>query len=736
MSLASTDSPEIAQLFAADSAPPYANGAAELAAHLDRLHVVLRGAVRRFRSGRDDGDGRGTGGIAVFDAEIDRFLAGPAPFDVDGPEFGDIGNQLEAGRRHCLLRSYASAVVGRVQPFAAICDSFGLTAEEADILLLCVAWELHPAYGRLFAYLHDDMARKRPSVELASDLFAHGWESRLELIRLMGSGASLLRHGLIHAIGGEGPTTELSIDPAVLDTLLGGTFERSLNPVASEIRLDRLLVGSSERATLTEFADLLRHADADAGGPVFVVLYGPQGVGRRSAAAALCSRAGLRLYEHEATVDTPAAVMSLRPWLRQVRIAGGVPLIRIAVEPGERHDVGGELARLARDCGLAGCIVIAEASAATRLRWPDFVNALILELSPPAAELRWKAWREALRDNGLTCAEEELRAVATVYPLTVGNIRRAVEAAAGRAPKGSRRSRIGRAELAEACRERTSHHLGRLAQRSATSYGWGDIVLPADELERLREIADAVRNRDRVQARWGFDRIGFGRGINALFFGPSGTGKTMAASILANDLGMEMFRIDLSRVVSKYIGETEKNLDAIFDEAQRAFALLFFDEAEALFGKRSEVKDAHDRYSNIETAYLLQRIEVFDGVAILATNLRNNMDGAFSRRLQFAVEFPLPGHEERLRIWRKAWPDAALIAPDVDLDFMARNFELAGGHIRNIALTSAYLAARDDGPVTMANLIAATRREFQKLGRMCLDDQFGKYAHLARGSDR
>jgi len=206
----------------------------------------------------------------------------------------------------------------------------------------------------------------------------------------------------------------------------------------------------------------------------------------------------------------------------------------------------------------------------------------------------------------------------------------------------------------------------------------------------------------------------------------------MAASILANELAMEIYRVDLSRVVSKYIGETEKNLDALFEEARRAHAIVFFDEAEAVFGKRSEVKDAHDRYSNIEVAYLLQRIEAFDGVAILATNLRKNMDNAFMRRLQFAVEFPAPTYDQRLKIWRGVWPSAAEVAPDVDLEFMARNFEMTGGHIRNIALMSAFLAAQEGHAISMAYVVQATHREFQKLGRLCIESEFGGYKHLLR----
>ena len=216
---------------------------------------------------------------------------------------------------------------------------------------------------------------------------------------------------------------------------------------------------------------------------------------------------------------------------------------------------------------------------------------------------------------------------------------------------------------------------------------------------------------------WGFGRRGAdGLGTSVLFTGGSGTGKTTAAQIIAGELGLDMFTVDLSRVVSKYIGETEKNLGRIFDAARDADAVLLFDEADSLFGKRSEVRDSHDRYANIEVSFLLQRIEQFDGVAILATNLRQHLDDALLRRLAFCVSFPVPDEESRRRIWEVVWPDVPR-ADGVDLDLLARRFPLSGGNIRNIALAASFLAAADGGVVRMDHLMHATRREYQKLGR-------------------
>jgi SpoVK/Ycf46/Vps4 family AAA+-type ATPase len=370
-----------------------------------------------------------------------------------------------------------------------------------------------------------------------------------------------------------------------------------------------------------------------------------------------------------------------------------------------------------------------EADEPPRLPSLETVKALKIHLDTPKAAVRSRVWQQALRQRGLSCSDELISPIAAIYPFNAGRIHACAREAE------LHQQHLDQAALAQICRGQTHHHLERLAQPLPSRPGWDDIVLPPDELRRLKEIASAVRNRDRVMEEWGFGRkVSAGPGVNAIFFGPSGTGKTMAASILAGELGLAIYRVDLSRVVSKYIGETERNLEALFDEARRSFALLFFDEAEALFGKRSEVKDAHDRYANIEVAYLLQRMEQFEGIAILATNLRTHMDTAFLRRLQFAVEFPLPTVADRLRIWRQVWPASALLGDDLDLEFMATHLELAGGHIRNVALTAAYLASEEPSSISMKHLVAATRRELQKLGRSCVPDQFGRYASLFEAS--
>jgi SpoVK/Ycf46/Vps4 family AAA+-type ATPase len=285
-------------------------------------------------------------------------------------------------------------------------------------------------------------------------------------------------------------------------------------------------------------------------------------------------------------------------------------------------------------------------------------------------------------------------------------------------------------DLFRAARFHSGHHLAELAHKIEPRYRWDDLVLPETQMEMLREMVNMVQSRPLVLDEWGLGRkLTAGMGVSALFSGPPGTGKTLAAQIMANQLGIDLYRIDLSTVVSKYVGETEKNLERIFTEASQSNAILFFDEADTIFGKRSEVKDAHDRYANIEVGYLLQRMEGYNGVSILATNLRANLDEAFTRRLQFVVDFPFPQAAERQRIWQTLLPPGVPCAADVDFRVLAQRFELSGGAIRNILVSAAYLAADNGQLVTMAHLLHGVRRELQKMGRMVGESEFSAFGN-------
>jgi SpoVK/Ycf46/Vps4 family AAA+-type ATPase len=365
--------------------------------------------------------------------------------------------------------------------------------------------------------------------------------------------------------------------------------------------------------------------------------------------------------------------------------------------------------------------------------WLPGSSAVRLELPVVSIGDRVRLWSSQL-DGQLS--PEQVTELASRYRLVNDDaiLAVAVDATSRAALRGA--AVVSADDFRAAARAIATPPLEGVARHIEPRYSWDDIVLPSDGMVQLYELCARLRHQGTVLERWGYGRKhARRRGITALFAGQPGTGKTMAAEIIAGDLGLDLYRIDLSAVVSKYIGETEKNLEKIFTAADQGEAVLLFDEADAIFGKRSEVRDARDRYANVEVAYLLQRLEAYDGLAVLTTNLRGNIDEAFIRRLDFVLEFPLPEEQERLQIWRLALPPEAPLNADVDLPFLARKFKLAGGHLRNIALTAAFLAAEDSRDITMRHLVRATRREYQKLGKLVAEADFEQYYPLLKATE-
>jgi SpoVK/Ycf46/Vps4 family AAA+-type ATPase len=462
----------------------------------------------------------------------------------------------------------------------------------------------------------------------------------------------------------------------------------------------------------------LRNASSvSAGGPV-LVLQGPIGAGRAAVAAALCAEARRPLL----AIDI-GGIGPEQQWPELVALVEREAALKQAgvlwhgLESFDDEAHRRSLPRLLRaiDDAIAPTFVSSTGPLDLALVFPRR-NALVMLLPPPDQAIRSALWRAHL---GVDIGEETL-GVAARFQLTPGQIARGAWSARALATaRGGASEVLSVRDLLEACRLVSNHQLATLARKVSSAASWDDLVLPDDCTARLRELCNQFRYRDLVFEQWGLgQRLSSGRGVTALFAGPSGTGKTMAASVVANELGLDLYKIDLSGVISKYIGETEKNLARIFAEAETSNAILFFDEADALFGKRSEVRDSHDRYANVEVSYLLQRMEEYEGIAILATNFRKNMDDAFTRRLSVTIEFPVPGEAERLRIWEGIFPAAIPGAIDLDLAALATRFELSGGNIKNIAVASAFLAAAENGALDMTHVLQATLREYQKIGRL------------------
>jgi AAA+ superfamily predicted ATPase len=623
---------------------------------------------------------------------------------------------------------------------------FDLSPFDVDVMLVALAPELELRYERLYAYLQDDVSKKRPTIDLALNLLCPSAVDKLERRAHFAPDAPLVRHGLLHLLPdpqqAQPPLLAhyLKLDGQIVCFLLGqegldarlASFCRIVQPTVS---LDAVPVSAEVKQAL---ATLVIRARATRQ-PLRLYFQGPRHAGTRQTAEALAAEVDMPLLVVN-LARAPAATIDFEQVLRVLFREAWFQDVMLFLEGADALRVGDLAMRYQRLLdALAEAWGIAILSGVEP--WVPSAQAPLGVLDVPFAipELaqRRTCWQMHLATLGVTLDDHDLDALAGRFRLTPGQIAEATAVAssqalwrvAAQAPEALSPDSpwpVSLRDLFSAGRAQSGHDLATLAHKIAPVYTWDDIVLPDDALAQLREICQRVMHQHRVLGAWGFDRkLSQGKGVNVLFAGPSGTGKTMAAEIIANALGLDLYKIDLSGVVSKYIGETEKNLDRIFRAAENANAILFFDEADALFGKRSEVRDSHDRYANLEISYLLQKMEAYDGIAILATNLRQNLDDAFVRRLAFTVHFPFPDEASRRRVWAGIWPVETPLATDVDLDALARQFKLSGGNIKNIALAAAFFAAEDGGLVTMAHLLQATRREYQKLGKVLSDTELG-----------
>ena len=361
-----------------------------------------------------------------------------------------------------------------------------------------------------------------------------------------------------------------------------------------------------------------------------------------------------------------------------------------------------------------------------------------LKIPDLTIEDRIHLWTFFLQKFNLTLQDEkeQIKQIASKFNFTVGQIKNAINIAINISKSektGLLSNKILSKDLLKACFYESNKKLDKVSVKMDKDFYLKDIILPIDRKIQLEDIINYVKNKNEVYYEWGFkEKMGLGSGLNILFTGESGTGKTMAAQIIANELEMEIYKIDLSLLVSKYIGETEKNINRIFHEAQTSNAMIFFDEADAIFGKRTEIKDAHDRYANVEVSYLLQKLEEHDEIVILASNLKHNIDDAFIRRMHFIVEFPFPNEKERLEIWKNVFPEPSsfLNKDSIDLEFLAGQFKTSGAMIRSIAISAAFLAASESSKIEMKHLIRATKRELEKKGKPILKADFGRYFDL------
>jgi hypothetical protein len=674
-------------------------------------------------------------GLYVSDQQVDALILREASFgQVD---VADLDVKAEA-----LLRVAQPALLSD-ERWVRLCRCYALTAFEQDVLLLAFAPELGNKYPLLYAYLNNDVTRKSATLELALNLFATPATAQ-EHRGAFAAQRTLFGRSLLEFVGTAPEHSSLlagfALAPQVREFLLGhAAFDTALAPFCQRERhtwndWQAWPFAAPVRERFAEFAALL-HAGK---GPGLYVIEAPAQSGTAELCGNVLAQCGLSAWRIEArALNAERDNAALMRGLCQGALLDGAGLVlhETPLPSAEGNvplrTVSAALLRQLRELretvsAQVPCFVVAEPG----VRWRELCGDtpyLHYPLPAPGLPEREGYWRWHLRRQGLSVDGSAIAAVADYFHLDWQQVQAAAAALALHGP-----CRVEQERLFAAAKAQSHGELGELASRVDKPYGLDDLVLPGAVFSRIKEIIAAIRARRLVFEEWGLRRrLGGGSGLVALFGGASGTGKTMTAGVIANAIGLDLYRVELAGVVSKYIGETEKNLDRIFNAARQSNCVLLLDEADALFGKRTEVSDAHDRYANIEVAYLLQKLESHDGIVILTTNLAKNIDAAFTRRLQFIIEFPRPDVSLRERLWRNLLGGGVPLGPDIDFSFLSRQFDNTGGDIRNMVLDAALMAAAGETQVVdMALLLRAAARQMMKQGKVPSAVEFKHYFSL------
>ena len=611
-----------------------------------------------------------------------------------------------------------------------------------DFLCHCAAMALAPeldgGIGELYAKIPENHGKTRPTVELCICLYSVDPERRIGCMRNVFEE----KEAFAFFFGREvrwGSQTELRLDTRILQFIFSPESEPE--PLRAFCRLYHgSEIEETPMVVREELSDrLAAFLTEDPKEKRILYLYGGPGSGRRSLIQHTCRKNRRFCLEADAGKMAECELEKrLDELVRETLIRRAVLCVRNFQSLFQEDDSCQALyviRRLLQELPLV--ILIADR------KWmygrEDFPAPFTeLELTAPDIGERVNLWKEAFRrypgaqPDSFLGEERKVEMLAGKFAFQPGQIMDA----AGEAVRMAwwKGKKVDEEALYQACRHQVSHRLGEKATLIQPSYGWEDLILPPEHKQVLRNACNQIEYAHQVYGTWGFStKMAYGRGVSMLFYGPPGTGKTMGAQVLARELHLELYKADLSCVMSKYIGETEKNLGEIFEEVKKSQSILFFDEADALFGKRSEVKDAQDKYANAETAYLLQKMEEYEGIVILATNYMQNFDEAFKRRIRFMIEFPLPDAGRRRQIWQRVYPKETPVSEEVDFDFLADQFELSGSSIKNIAVSAAFRAAAAGTEIEMGQILDCLREEMKKSGKNLQKEDFGPYYSLMNG---
>ncbi|MCD9022377.1 ATP-binding protein [Cohnella silvisoli] len=625
---------------------------------------------------------------------------------------------------------------------------FGLSAYEVKGIIVCLAVEVDRKYESSYELMQRDKAAKLPTPDLISQLVSRSEEDLLLIRAAFDEEGPLKKYFLRQEVSTNRMGTLLNrqtkLDERIVRFLLhSGDVPPSMDPYVTFIHAENKhspLIGNMDiQNKLRQWITNRILESEKPSHPLIISLWGKPGSGKKTQAFHLCQ------YFNQSVlcVDLdkwPASNKDdirerMNNLFREATIQQAVLVFchfEAWVDKAERV-LSPEATYLLHELWeMSGIVFLLSEEPCQPL---DQHRLIDLEVELPALSDadRSQAWSQLTASYAVD-STIDWEALSARFLFNVGQMKDALKAAKTLSEwnRGEAEAAvIGWRDMIQASYKQLNHSLGNKSKRLSPKNSWGDLILPAVQKEKLQHACNHIQYKHTVYGRWGFDKkLSYGTGISLLFSGPPGTGKTMASEIVAKELDMEIYKIDLSQIISKYIGETEKNLREIFDEAQASYAVLFFDEADALFGKRSEVKDSHDKNANTEVAFLLQKMEEYRGISILATNYLQNMDEAFLRRINYVIRFPFPDEKQRETIWQHIFPVQTPLEKDIDFNFLARKLQMAGGSIKNIALTAAFLASGKDEKVGMRHIFKAYQYELDKTNRALTRDDLGEYAYL------
>lgn len=650
-------------------------------------------------------------GSVITDDEVDALLR--AHGEIDYPVGADgLEDAIAASA------AYRDAPGGR---FASLKDAFALDGDDLDLMLLSIAPEISAGYGKIFAYLNDNLNQAYLTVDLATRVLRQERRQRLALQSRLLPGASLIRNRLLLLNPPDGMDTHTSrrVHPAprLLQWMLRASAV-SMSEGSVPLDTTRIpFVPSMTRTRLDQIQGSLNSA-------ITVAIVGGTNGMREGVAMDVARHAGRPLVRIDIE-RSKSYLQQPHDLVRDLMLDGAIPYLVNVPDTSEEPNLRLQMLNLGTalsELPYAVCVGGNDRRGVSAMLGSDRPNVTVPVGRSTNAE-RVSAWSAAMdrRQWDIVKASDLAERFYSVGGTTIERVLERAQAEAGGGEPDLE-------TLWSAAREAARPEFSGLAQRIVPKYGWEDLILPEKVIYQLKHLEHYLAQQETVMHHWGGNKIRpRGYGIKALFSGAPGTGKTMCAEVIAGSLGLDLFKVDLSSVISRWVGETEKNLKEIFDAAEGGSSVILFDEADALFGSRGDVKSAQDRFANQEVSFLLQRLEVFEGCAILTTNLQENIDEAFLRRFGAVIEFPVPSPVERLQLWERAVPDAAPRDPDLDLEYMANQFTLAGGSIVNASINACVVAAAEDSPVAMRHVIVAVARELYKMGKQVNRVHFGAW---------